>query len=50
MTQEQLASMLGVQQSTICHIEREVRDPSMKLLCRIAEALGTTLDELVKAR
>lgn len=47
LTQVELAEKLGVQQSTISHIENELRDPSVDLLFKLAEVLEVTVEELV---
>lgn len=47
MTQVELAEKLGVQQSTISHIENNLRDPSVELLVRLADVLEVTVDELI---
>jgi len=47
LTQVELAERLGVQQSTISHIENELRDPSVELLFKLADALDVTIDELI---
>lgn len=47
LTQVELAEKLGVQQSTISHIENELRDPSVELLFKLAEALEVSVEELV---
>jgi transcriptional regulator with XRE-family HTH domain len=48
MTQEQLASELGVRQSTISMIEIGENSPSVELLIRIARALNVTLDSIME--
>jgi len=45
--QADLADAAGVDQRFISHIETGRKDPSVKVLVRIAKALGATLDELV---
>lgn len=48
LTGEELASMIGVTQSHISSIERGRRGPSMKLVARIAKALGTSMSLLLE--
>lgn len=40
LTQQQLAEMVGVDHTFISHLERDRKDPSVKLLRRIASATG----------
>ncbi len=40
MTQEQLALEAGVERSYVSDLERGTRNPSVRLLGRLAEALG----------
>ena len=47
LTQEQLGEMVGVNTSTISHIERATTQVSLSSLVKIANALDTTLDQLV---
>lgn len=47
MTQEQLASSVGLSRAQIANIEGGRSDVPMKTLARFAEALGTTMRELV---
>ncbi len=46
-TQAQLAEMSGIEPSNISHIERAATKVSLPTLVSIANALDTTLDELV---
>lgn len=46
MTQEQLASRVGVTRQTIGLIEKGEYNPSLKLCMMIAKALQRTLDDL----
>lgn len=48
MTQAQLAEMVGVVPSTINQYERGVRKPDVIKLKKLAKALHTTADELLK--
>ena len=43
LTQEELAERTGIHQSDICKLERGVRNPSIKLLRRLAEGLDMVL-------
>ena len=47
LTQEQLGEMVGVNTSNISHIERATTQVSLSSLVKIANALNTTLDQLV---
>lgn len=46
LTQEALANLVGVRRETIVFLEKGKYNPSLKLACRIARTLGTTIDEL----
>ena len=46
LSQEQLASMIGVSRQTINAIEKGDYNPTVKLCMAICRALGTTLDDL----
>lgn len=46
LTQEALANLVGVRRETIVFLEKGKYNPSLKLACRIARSLGTTIDEL----
>jgi len=45
-TQEVLAKKVGVSRETINYLEKGKYNPSLKLAFSIANALGTTIDEL----
>lgn len=47
LTQEQLGEIINVNTSNISHIERATTQVSLSSLVKIANALGTTLDQLV---
>ena len=47
LTQEQLAENANIEPSNLSHIERAATKVSLPTLVRIANALGTTLDELM---
>ena len=49
LTQAQLAETVGVDTSTITHIERGRRAPSVAVLNRLCDALGLTPDERADA-
>ena len=46
MTQRELAELLGISDGHIAHIERGARDPSIRMLGRIAKVLNVTTDWL----
>ncbi len=46
LSQEQLASLIGVSRQTINAIEKGDYNPTVKLCVAICRALGVTLDEL----
>jgi len=48
MTAEKLGFALGVHFSTILHMERGVKQPSLDLYIRIADFFGISLDDLRK--
>lgn len=48
ITQDALARMIGTARVTICRYEIGTREPDIETLIRIADALGVTVDELVK--
>ncbi len=48
LTQEALAERAGLDQTYISGIERDVRNPGIKNVARIAKALGITTAELCK--
>ena len=47
LTQEKLGEIVGVATSNISHIERATTQVSLSSLVKIANALDTTLDQLV---
>ena len=47
LTQAKLAEMAEIETSNISHIERAATKVSLPTLIKIANSLGTTLDELV---
>jgi transcriptional regulator with XRE-family HTH domain len=48
MSQEQLALDAGMKRSYLSELERGLRNPSVRALGRLAEALGTSADLLLK--
>jgi putative transcriptional regulator len=46
LTQEDLASKLGVTRQTILALEKEKYDPSLTLAFRIARYFGVTIEEV----
>jgi len=50
MSTTQFGNAVGITPSMIANMEREFKTPSVKVLMRIAELLGTTLDDLVKKK
>lgn len=46
MTQDALASAVGVRRETIVHLENGRYNPSLKLAFTIAKSLGATIEEL----
>ena len=50
LTQEQLASNLGLTSQYISIIEQDKRSPSLSVLARLAEELGVTIDYLVTGK
>jgi putative transcriptional regulator len=51
MTQEELALKSGVSRGTICALEsEEERNVTTTTLCKLAKALGTTVEQLFFAK
>ncbi len=50
LTQENLASALGLTPQHISGIEQDKRNPSLSLLAKLAEELGITVDYLVAGK
>ncbi|GAB6285188.1 MAG: helix-turn-helix transcriptional regulator [Methanoregula sp.] len=46
LTQQDLADMVGVSRMTIVFLEKGTYNPSLKLACRTARALNTTIEDL----
>lgn len=46
-TQEQLANMVGVKKNTITGYEKNVREPSLEMTKKLAQALGVSSDYLI---
>lgn len=47
LSQEQLAERLGIQRPNVGRIERGTQNVTVRMLCRVAEALETTVQELM---
>lgn len=47
LTQSQLAKLLGKSASTIGMYEQGKREPNQAVLCKLAEILGVTTDDLI---
>ena len=48
LTQEELASRIGVKSNTISQYELGKRNPNVQMLKKIAEVLNCTVDDLIK--
>lgn len=48
LTQTQLSELINVSIGTISRLERGIYEPSISTLCLLSEALGVTLDFLIK--
>jgi len=46
LTQEDLASRVGVRRETVIFLEKGKYNPSLRLAFRVAKTLGTTVEEL----
>ena len=46
MTQEDLANRVGVRRETVIFLEKGKYNPSLRLAHRVAQVLGTTIEEL----
>ena len=46
LEQQELAKRVGVNKSCICQYEKGIRCPSVGVLCKIADTLQCSLDEL----
>ena len=49
LTQEQLAELIGVTQGTVAQWENGLTHPSFEKIPKVANALGITVEELLKA-
>ncbi len=47
LTQERLAEMVGVRRETIIFLEQGKYNPSLKLAHNVANAMQTTIDEIL---
>lgn len=45
-SQEELADRMGTDRTYISDLERSLRNPSLKILARLATTLGTTIGDL----
>ena len=50
LSQEELADLAGIHQTYLSGVERGKRNPTITVLQRIAEALGTDIQDLVQKR
>jgi len=48
LSQEDLALLAGIDRTYESQIEREVCNPSLKVLCSLAEVLKVTVEDLLK--
>lgn len=48
LTQVELAAKLGVSQGAVSMIERGDRMPSMKMLLKLSEVLGVSIEDLIQ--
>jgi len=46
LTQEKLAQIVGVRRETIIFLEQGKYNPSLRLACKVAKTLGSTVEEL----
>ncbi len=49
LSQQQIARLAGVPRATWSHLESETANPTLHVLCRVADALQVRLDELLAA-
>jgi len=49
LSQEAFADACGIDRTYASQIERGIANPSLEVLCRIADVLGTTIEELVSS-
>ena len=47
ISQQRFAESVGVSQRTVSHYERGESQPALECLCRIADSLETSVDELL---
>lgn len=47
LTQQQVADAVGIGMQAYAYYEKEERDPSPDILCRLADFFGVTVDEIL---
>lgn len=47
ITQEELADLAGIDRTYASQLERAIANPSLTVLCRVADALGLNLIDLI---
>jgi transcriptional regulator with XRE-family HTH domain len=47
ITQEELADLAGIDRTYASQLERAIANPSLTVLCRVADALGLNLTDLL---
>lgn len=50
LSQEELADQAGLDRTYISQVERQLRNVTIGVLVRLAKALGTTPDRLIRAK
>ena len=50
ITQKELANMLGVNASVVCHIEKGYKEVNDRIVSDIAKSFKMTIDELINSR
>lgn len=48
VTGVELAATVGISEPMVCYIIKGLREPSVTVLVRIADALGCSVDELIR--
>lgn len=49
LSQEELAFLAGIDRTYASQIEREISNPSLRVLCSMAEVLKVNVEDLLKA-